>query len=869
MPPTPESPRVRPLSGAARWLLAGTTALTIGLFYVFVCLAALLGLIWLSLVFLCFIALVRFGLGGLILKYLERDVQLLLLLARALWLNEAAAYRLPLARDDAPRLFELLDRLAQQMAVRPPDELCLELSCGAWVEMRGLKSGLGTTRVGVGYDLLAGLTEQEVAAVMAHELAHAKLIGRFFHNRLRHGMNRSIAVTGRLGAFVDAYRRAGESAGVASLILAGADRLTALCARQMGAYSRQGEFEADQGAAQLCGSAPLRSALKKLPALDRKLSRLPWNERVGKIESPEGLASWLLAELATVSPPGETAAEAPFDRYSTHPPLPDRLAALPEDGSILPESPPGLGLLADPDAVALKLVGAIEETAARQEAKDLAELRKWLRKARNSSPTHIRLRQIPGGLLVVAGLFVGIAMVGDHYRGWVTATIVWATTFPLGVWLYRLGYYRDPRSLPLPVPAFADFMVARQHFPIPDIQEAQRKIEGELKDLMVTERREKRAVKLVEFAYAELARGGYLRAHVAARMAQDYRKNWVPRDLAMMIAAAAFDQADTANQLLRSTLTTTRLRTASTLLAAGWALMLMGAWQEAEAVLRERDRRWPGSADIQALLALCAARRGKMRTATKAIRAVCEPRAPSPSHLKLLVELLLSGGALREAGSRLAEFDAAAAYDPDVVHFRIQYRLLRREFALADQELAMLGDSQLSGSRLLAIGYLYENARDDERAVGFFDRASAKGHYPEALLALAAHALDAGNRELARTHLHKAFDSTTPLAEKAASIYQLLPRALALLHALEPRSANCRAWVAHALPGKDTTMAAKHSWIVFAADEQAAATYLQNLLLLLSPNQPPVPLDFLNVIAAPHNLHPVRPVHPGIQYVYQ
>jgi Zn-dependent protease with chaperone function/tetratricopeptide (TPR) repeat protein len=862
----PESPRVRPLSGAARWMLSGTTAATIGLFYLFVCMAVLVGFAWLGLVGVVFLALARFGLGGLVFKYLEREVHVLLLLARAVWLRESAAYRLPLDRIDAPRLFAMLQGLAERMQIPAPTELCLELSCGAWVEMRGLKTGLGTTRVGVGFDLLAGLTEQEVESVMAHELAHAKLIGRFFNNRLTHGMNRSAAVTSQLAAFVDAHRRAGESAGMAAFILAGADRLTALCARQMSAHSRQGEFEADHGAAELCGSAPLRSSLRKLPALHRKLARLPWNERVAKIESPEGLAHWLLAELAAVPPQSETEDATPFDRYSTHPPLADRLAALPEDGSLLADSPPGLNLLADPNAVALKLIGTIEQTALREETKDLAALRKWLGKARRSSPTHIRLRQLPGGLLMIAGFIIGIGLLAAPH-GWISALVVWLITVSLGIWLYRLGRYRD--HCPLPVPPFSAFMLARENIPASNIEDAQARIERELRDLIASERKAKRkAEKLIEAAYTDLNRLDYLRVHVAGRVAQEYRKDWVPREIAMMIASAAFDQTDNAYALLNSVLKTTKLRSASTLLAAGWALMLMGAWMEAEAVLRELDKRRPGSMDIQSMLALCAARRGKMRTATAAMRTVCEPRAPSAQHLKLLVELLLAGGALHEAGIRLAQFDPSAAYDPDVVYFRIQYHLLRREFESADKQLAMLDESQLSAARLLSIGYLYENARADEQAVHFFNRASAKGHCPEALLSLAGHALDAGNRELARTHLHKAFDTTLAPGERSASIYQLLPRALAQLYALEPLSANCRAWIARVLPGKNTLPAAKHHWIVFAPDAHAAATYLQNLLRLLSPDKPPMDLAFLQAVIAPHDLHPVRPVHPGIQYAY-
>ena len=85
----------------------------------------------------------------------------------------------------------------------------------------------------------------------------------------------------------------------------------------------------------------MRSSLQRLHDVEPILSRLPWNERVAQIESPEGLSQLLLRDLAGPVPSGEEQKES-VDRYSTHPSLKDRLAALTEDGSHLTPSPSGL-----------------------------------------------------------------------------------------------------------------------------------------------------------------------------------------------------------------------------------------------------------------------------------------------------------------------------------------------------------------------------------------------------------------------------------------------------------------------------------------------------------------------------------------------
>ncbi len=864
MQSTSEAPAERPLSGAARLVLIGTTAATIALFYLYISVAILALLLWLGLVLLFFLALARFGLGGLIIQFVERDIRLLGLLARSLWLSEGATYRLPLKPTDAPRLFAMVQRLAQRLGIPPPDELCLEMSCGAWVELRGLKTGLGTTRVGVGYDLLAGLSERQIEAVMAHELAHAKLIGRFFNNWLSRGLGRAATISNRLSATADACRRSNEAFVAGGLILTGADFLTRLCARQMGAYSRQGEFEADRGAAQLCGSAAMRSALQQLGVLHPRSDRLPWNERVAQIESPEGLSGWLLQELTGTKDAVNADEPEVFDRYSTHPSRRDRLAALSDDGSRLEESPAGLSLLADPNALALKLVDAIEQTALQQERKDLAELRKWLRTVRRSAS--IRAGQLPGVIVVLFSFVFGIVSLLSEF--WIAGLVLLLGLVPLGVWFYRLGRYRDQRSFP--VPDYEVFMKARQNFPLPDIDTRQKQIEEELRTALANETKKKRlAARLTDEAYAALGRVDYLRAHVAARLARESEPKSIEAGLALVVATAAFGQNDTFNGLINFTLKQTALRTPSTTLAVAWALMLNADWMQAEALLHETLKSRPDHVHLRAMLAFSQSRRGKLQSAIENIRNCCQPRPPTDQHLKLFVSLLLDRGALREATERLGEFGPASAYDPEVVYLRVQVCLLRRDFAGAELQLAMLAESELTGNRLLSLGYLYESARADAKALEFFQRALDRGHNPEALLALGRHANLAKDKSRARAHIHAALDTTKTTDDRIASAHDVLPRALAQLVELEDPVASCRAWITNFLPGKDAGPLTRRSLMVYAPTEQEAGEYLRSLLVALMPNVPPLADAYMNIKAAPQDLQPVRPVRPGIQYIYQ
>jgi Zn-dependent protease with chaperone function len=78
---------------------------------------------------------------------------------------------------------------------------------------------------------------------------------------------RNLAVA--LWTEVNTARRTKRSSTVAQALFAVVDRLVRLSSPLIATYSRQDEFEADRGAAELCGAGVMKSALSKLEALQR------------------------------------------------------------------------------------------------------------------------------------------------------------------------------------------------------------------------------------------------------------------------------------------------------------------------------------------------------------------------------------------------------------------------------------------------------------------------------------------------------------------------------------------------------------------------------------------------------------------------
>lgn len=854
------------MGGPAKLVLIFSAGGTIALFYLFICCTITGMLVWIGTTLLITVVLARIGLANLTIKYVQRDMQLLGLLTRCLWLSRGTDFRLKLQPEQAPGIMRILQRLCGRLQIPLPDAVFLEMNAGAWVELKGLQHNLGSTHIGLGYDLLAGLNEQEIEAVLAHELAHAKLIHRAVRNWLGTGLSRAATVANQLSATADSYRKAGEPYDIAELILGVADRLTRWSSRLVSAYSRQDEFEADQEAAKLVGSASLRSSLQRLDVLQGVLARLPWNERVAQSQTADGLSRWLvreLAEKAADSPPSAM----PFiaNPYSTHPSTHDRLAALPDDGSLPQAGANGISLLAEPDRVARMLVMEIERKLLEVEREDLKILSSWRRKLRRRAP--LRRWEWPGFSCMLGGIVIGpTSLIALH---WPSSLLLTLGLLGLGWLLFRAARHRDQRRLPRP--DFAQFEAARKNRPeFRNTEAAQKQIERDLrKQISVDTRKDRQAEVLAAETFQALARCDYVRAHVAARLCRELKPRSVEGLIGLSITSSFFQQEAQSTVWLDGVLRQTTLRSPATCWGAAWCLFLSGAWMQAEALLHDAIKTDPDDPTLLGLLALCQSNRGKLLSALASIRQTCRPNPPEPEHAKVLIRLLIDHGDLREAGIRLRELDPKMRTDHEVQFSWIRLHLLQREMTEAENWIGEMERRKIPGDQLVSIGTLYESARADGKATEFYERALASGHYPEASLALARHAAMARDKSKARQRILVSLDTTKLLGANARTPYQTFPQALTQLLALETSSADCQAWIATTPAERDIGPLANRKLMVYARNETEAATSLQTILQAMEPNKAPVATSLLRIKLAPRDLQPLHPVKPGVQYIYK
>jgi len=284
---------------------------------------------------------------------------------------------------EQPRLFALIDELARQTGQKEPDDVYLVHDVNAWVTQRGGFPGFGGRRVmGIGLPVLQFLTVSELRAVLAHEFGHF------------HGGDTS------LGVFIYQTRAAIERTiqGLAS-----ADARLASLQGPFVAYgkfflrtteeiSRAQESAADVLAAGIAGPRPLIEALKKLrvnamafrPYLNTEFSPVvgmgllpPFGEGFQRfMEAPDvrRQVDERLADIIEFSKKELAERDPDAHLYDSHPPLPERIAALEALG--LPDQASddrlALALLDDVPALDAELTRAIVVAEVVERSKDSA-----------------------------------------------------------------------------------------------------------------------------------------------------------------------------------------------------------------------------------------------------------------------------------------------------------------------------------------------------------------------------------------------------------------------------------------------------------------------------------------------------------------
>ena len=836
---------------------------TMLVFYVFALVSILLLAALIGGEFIIFLALARFGAARLIAPYFGKHIAILVLVLKCFRIRKNAEFRIQLHRDDAPGLHEGLGRLCQRLGLAFPKEIVLQMGDGAWVQLKGVRSGAGNVTLGVGYDLLAGMTVAEMESILAHEMTHAKLINRGFRNWLWAGQSRIRNLAILLWNDISAARRAKQSSSVAHSLFVPIDRLLRLSTRLTASYSRQDEFEADRGAAELCGSAVMKSALSKLESLHQITSRLPWNERVAQLQQTQGYSQWLLHEIAQGSPvQAADSNQVVFDKYSTHPLIRDRLAALPED-HVQPatDSPSGIQLLAHPDDVAMKLVTELQRLMAEQEKKDSKALEKFSRKTN----LHANLRpwQSFGFLLVLGGTLCGLAGLASKELAIIIVPCS-LTAIVAGVIAYRLGKYRD--RLILPVPDYTKLVhPAAEKQTKEQIQEKQKEIEAELVKRFEKEKKSKKAMLLAKESYAALATCDYLRAHVAARQCLNYDKKSVEGALALAVACATFGQIPDTARLLAFVQKQAGFKTFSTAWGAAWAGLLASDWVRAEAMLEKALKLEPQQSTLLSLLAIAQSRRGKLQSSIANARRACEADRASREKIKYLIARLLDGGYTREAQELLEQVKADLDTDVELMFTMAQLHLLQRNAEEAHQWTARVKQTGATANMLVRLGKLYEAARLKEHSSKLYQEALATDHFPEAHLALSRLETEQNNKAQARQHILAALNIDRTVGKDGVNTWQILRPILSQMLWLHAPIPNCQAWVAAFPVNGQPAVLAGQNFMVYAPDLPQAQAYFQTMLEAFQPGKPPLILPQSNWSAAPKPLQPDGPVRPGVQ----
>jgi len=454
--PTVTDARERPLGPAARVLLVLSSIALLLLFYVAVAvvLVYLVTFILLAVAIALTIGL-RLGFAGWMLQRVMAQGALAFLIARGMFLGRPIEYHLELKPEDGPALYTLIADVARELSAPVPDEVLLDADLNAAVALRGYFAGRGRCRLHLGFDLLVALPPEEVRAVIAHELAHARLIQRGFLGWLFAGLNRMSVLAEVLQSMTDSAEEQ-DSRFQTARTLAFCARAGAVAGTRMAAtYLRQDEFEADAVAAELCGSGVYARSLVRLHVASQA-PPLSWRDRVIQSQRDGSYCAWLRGHLKTDLAPDpalllSVITDATADVMRTHPSLSDRLAALPNPGAVFPQSfnvSAAEALISDPDETLRRLIDRLEETAAGEQRKEnrtlVAEIRKLRADAR-------RLRQRKGGgWLLGLGLailaVVALPVVDVETRQiWATAATVLAI---IGAVILVLTRVRDQGPVP-------------------------------------------------------------------------------------------------------------------------------------------------------------------------------------------------------------------------------------------------------------------------------------------------------------------------------------------------------------------------------------------------------------------------------------
>jgi Zn-dependent protease with chaperone function/tetratricopeptide (TPR) repeat protein len=852
----------RVLSPPERTRLMVTAAGAVLLFYLLA--LASLALLGLYLLAGAVVALgaARFGLSGRVIAGLRVPEELVRVISRSLFLPRGRDASIEVSAEEAPLLFALVDSVAARAGVTAPDRTVLEMGCNAAVQLGGYLTGKGRTTLYLGLDFVAGLSERQLEAIIAHEMAHARLVQRGFNVWLRKAIIRAWRLAGAVEAFGQALRAHDSDPMSVSIVRAWSGPLAQTCGRLESAYSRQDEFAADGLAAQICGTAICREALTGTETLAARSAAISWHERLVQARRSASFAGWLRQRLLAPVPEAPLAAQEPTEEtsgeYDSHPPLAARIAALPESSAAgAGTDAPALRLLRDPDRLTDRLIEALSEVAAAEEAE---QTREWAKAVRENLPTSSRQQQLVGGSVL---LFFGFIFFAADSSAEIR--IVALLFLAGGAALHAFAWLRRPT--PLPVPSLYHWEEALRR------REARRTAElfGKKVDPpaapAVPDVKGRGALGRYwsEAAYDALLRCEY----EAALSAAEHCLNAAPRSqdglLAHGIASAFLRASESWSAGLEGALRANGL-TGPVPAALAWGLSLASDLQGAEGYAAVAARQAPRDASRWLCLAWIQWQQDRNYVALRSARRAVEAAPDQTDPRLLLVRILLDVVRPREALEQIEALEKLsggwARTDFETMLQRFRALLLLGRFEEASHAAARLREVHPKPTTRVALGNAYWGAWLHDEARDAYRAALDAGFFPQALLNLGALAREAGDMEEARRLLFTALDLSRETPEDATGTIPLLSRICEELLATREIQPGCTGWDVR-LDLRPLPLTCGFRLLVAAPGAQAAREHAAAFYAGLNPAGDPdkgiVSCELLRSDQFPHG-----PARPGV-----
>ncbi|WP_326738354.1 M48 family metallopeptidase [Streptomyces sp. NBC_01022] len=304
---------------------------------------------------------------------------------------------LPVDESAEPRLWATVRELAQSIGTRAPDEILLtgEVNAAVGEDTRFLGLVGGRRRLYIGLPLMAGLSEAQLRAVLAHEMGHygnadtrlgaitargriqvIRTIGHFQERSDKSVAKERARQEEKAAKAVANGRKAKEvhtaGAGISYRAMAAVYTAYAkLYIRATLSGARRAELAADAAAARIAGREATASALRELPALHEAhdfymAAYATLGVGAGLLPPPGqvfgGVRQLLAARTDELDELRRRLPSQPSSPYDSHPSIAERVAlieALPDDRRAAEGRDSALLFLRDPDATFTALEGAV------------------------------------------------------------------------------------------------------------------------------------------------------------------------------------------------------------------------------------------------------------------------------------------------------------------------------------------------------------------------------------------------------------------------------------------------------------------------------------------------------------------------------